>query len=323
LWSCAAPSVVTGSAPSAPQALGLLANSTGSGFSHKPSGDLMYVSDSIAGQVLVYTYPQGDLVTTLSGMAHPRGECVDSAGNVYIANSNKRNLGSIHVFAHGASSPSNVLNFPDAIAPDTCSVDAKSGDLAVVNSTDQVEIYDPARQAWSDDIDVYAQLSAVAYDDRGDLFVGGPGGRYGYFQLAVIPKSEKCFCSLSLNQNIGSRDQNDYSLQWDGSYLTLTNLAGGEHHIVYRISVSGKKAEVVGTIDLRKKRHDVFASGYSWIHGNRILAPDNGGAAVASWRYPDGGRPAKHFGAAYHHVLGIAISDGTNSPRTTAPAAQR
>ena len=46
--------------------------------------DLLYVADQTTQDVYVYTYPQGQLVRTLTGFINPTGECVDSGGDVFI-----------------------------------------------------------------------------------------------------------------------------------------------------------------------------------------------------------------------------------------------
>jgi hypothetical protein len=307
LWSCAGQTVPPEAAPTAAGALRPNAGATARSASHPLQNALMYASDMEAGKVLVYTYPQGRLSMTLTGMDHPRGECVDSAGNVYVTNITSSYDGNIYIFAHGASAPSEVLTFPDAIAPSACSVDIKSDDLAVTNSTSQVFVYDPNQQTWSDDIDVFIGLSAVAYDDRGNLFVGGTGG-YGYFSLAEIPKSQKCFCDLSLDEKFGSYTDK-YSLQWDGQYLAVTDIAGGKRLTVYRLTVSAKKAKVVGTVRLRRNHEDSFEGGYSWIRGGRIIAPHRAGKALGYWNYFKGGLPRQNVYSSYDRFFGVTVSD--------------
>ncbi len=48
--------------------------------------DLLYVSDLYNDHVNVYSYPQGKLEGVLTGFQAVHYECVDSAGNVFIAN---------------------------------------------------------------------------------------------------------------------------------------------------------------------------------------------------------------------------------------------
>jgi hypothetical protein len=48
--------------------------------------DLLYVSN--LQNVAVYSYPEGKRVGTLKGFYRPFGECVNSTGDVFIANQN-------------------------------------------------------------------------------------------------------------------------------------------------------------------------------------------------------------------------------------------
>jgi hypothetical protein len=274
------------------------------------NGDLMYVSDPTDGKVVMYTYPQGRIVTTLTQMAHPRGECVDSSQNLYITNYDASYNGNIYVFAHGAYNPTTVLNFPDAHAPNACSVDPTTGNLAAANSTVQIEVYDPVTKSWSGYINVYLSISAVAYDSAGNLFVGGRSGSQGHFLLAEIPSNGSCFCNISLSGTIGGSGDTDYTLQWDGTYLAVTDISSARRIVVYRISVSGTSGTIVNTIWLHKNRKDLFGTGYSWIHGNSILAPNKSGASVASWRYPEGGKPKKNTKLVGYQFAGITVSNG-------------
>jgi hypothetical protein len=59
------------------------------------SDDLLYISD--VDTVTVYSYPKGKHVGTLKGFYRPLGECVDNAGNVFIADGRD----SILEYAHG------------------------------------------------------------------------------------------------------------------------------------------------------------------------------------------------------------------------------
>lgn len=94
------------------------------------SQDLLYVTGTAAGEVYVYTYPQRQSVGTLSGLERPGGECVDSAGDVFIAARNSK-TGVIYEYAHGAPTPMATLT--DRGRPSGCAVDPVTGDLAVAN----------------------------------------------------------------------------------------------------------------------------------------------------------------------------------------------
>jgi hypothetical protein len=94
--------------------------------------DLLYVSDSFpygSNDVYVYSYPKGKLKGTLTGFNEPSGQCVDKAGDVFIANFG---ASQILEYAHGGTSPIKTLSDPDYY-PLGCSVDPTTGNLAVTN----------------------------------------------------------------------------------------------------------------------------------------------------------------------------------------------
>ena len=88
----------------------------------------MYVSND-NGTVTVYSYPQGKMVGTLLGFDVPMGECVDAKGDVFIT---VYDLDKIYEYAHGGTKAIAKLDDPGS-EPNSCSVDATTGNLAVDN----------------------------------------------------------------------------------------------------------------------------------------------------------------------------------------------
>ena len=64
----------------------------------KKAKSLLYVADEGANDVLVYTYPAGKLMGTLTGFETPTGICSNKAGDVFILNGNGT---TVEVYAHG------------------------------------------------------------------------------------------------------------------------------------------------------------------------------------------------------------------------------
>ena len=96
------------------------------------NNDLLYVSDLLAQVVDIYTYHGHKLVGTLTGFFNPEGLCVDKAGDVYVTNDTSEGVHQITEYAHGATTPLRTLNDAQGRA-NGCSVDPKTGDLAVAN----------------------------------------------------------------------------------------------------------------------------------------------------------------------------------------------
>ena len=134
--------------------------------------DLVYVSDmgnsSRPSSVYVYSYPSGKLAGDLTGFGSALDECTDERGNVFIADSSGANMG-IYEYAHGASQPTEFLPLYYAKA---CSVDPKSGNLAVIQSNGgSVDVYADAQGTPTvyTDSDIY-YFGGVSYDGSGILF---------------------------------------------------------------------------------------------------------------------------------------------------------
>ncbi|MGC1379559.1 MAG: hypothetical protein WA814_00905, partial [Candidatus Baltobacteraceae bacterium] len=90
------------------------------------SETLLYLSDVATNNVYIYSYPQGTLAGKITSMGKPRSECADTAGDVWIADVQAFQ---VVEYAHGERHPIAALSTFGA--PRACSVDPKSGDLAV------------------------------------------------------------------------------------------------------------------------------------------------------------------------------------------------
>jgi hypothetical protein len=86
---------------------------------------LLYVSDISTDDVQIFTYPQGAPAGTLTGFDRPQGECVDAAGDVFVANTNASN---IVEYAHGATTPVATLNDSGQF-PVACAINPRNGEL--------------------------------------------------------------------------------------------------------------------------------------------------------------------------------------------------
>ena len=143
-----------------------------------PGGsDLLYVSDTVTSNVYVFFLSKGRTVQTLTGFTDPAGECVDSNGDVFIANTGGSN---ILEYAHGGTAPIAVLKDPGYF-PVGCSIDPTSGNLAVTNlstsssTKGDVVIYKSAkgraRGHYTDP--AFNEMVLCGYDDAGNLFLDG------------------------------------------------------------------------------------------------------------------------------------------------------
>jgi hypothetical protein len=191
------------------------------------NGDLIYVSNA-EGVVDIYTFPALTPFGTINSInASAEGACSDRSGNVFIATADERGAGTIFEFAHGGTSP--IAELSDPGYPYGCSVDPKSGNLAVSNLHDpqysnlgDVAVYPHAQGAPK----MYAsseigELYFCGYDDSGNLYTDG---LTNYAKsLFELPKGKSTFSVISLTSAIRDLD----AVQWDGHYMTITDYNEG------------------------------------------------------------------------------------------------
>jgi DNA-binding beta-propeller fold protein YncE len=252
--------------------------------------DLLYASDENASTVYVFSYPNGELLGTLTGFQEPTGECVDPRGDVFITDDvDSPMTGLVYEFAHGGTSPIATLVDQGAI-PWGCSVDRTTGNLAVSNNFPaSVAVYKKAQG----NATVYS-FSGVGvpyyctYDGSGNLFVTIAAGQ---MPLAEIPRGSDSIKQLPV---YGSRTESFGSIQWDGTYLAADDFSYGSHKlpiIIARIQVSGSYSKIVRLVGLRASHAIRYDPVQFWLENGRILRPDTGaGGTALVWHYPEGGK---------------------------------
>lgn len=267
-------------------------------------GDLIYVSGCSA--IQVFSYPSGEPVGWANGYLYcPQGICADKAGDVWTANMGGRSL---IEYRHGGSTPIKTLR--DAGYPVDCSVDSRTGNLAVSN------LFSASNKAGN--VVVYAHASGprtayvvpgiaepyfVAYDGEGNLFVDGQPVLFGSrsFALAELRKSARAFKLVTLPRSIEANYPGD--IQWDGTYLAL-GPAGTSAYTIYRLEVEQDKAIVKGAVQLTR------VVGFFWIQGSKVTVVNDIGNDAGIWKYPAGGKPIKSFTTDVGENSGVTVSLG-------------
>jgi hypothetical protein len=248
--------------------------------------NLLYVSDLGTGHVNVYSYPQGKLKGTLADFVRPQAMCVDKEGDVFVPD---LFTAKISEYRHGAKKPKAILGDPQE-QPGDCSVDTKTGNLAVTNVSTpysgrgDVLIYRHAKgkpQRYRDPDIIYYLF--CGYDDQGNLYVDGMSS--GKFKFAELPSGKSTFTNITLDKNISYGG----AVQWDGSNVAVGNY---ESKVIYRFSISGDSGTTVGQTDLHGSNYPI---GF-WIQGTKVIAPNDDGANVMFWNYPSGGLHVKAIG---------------------------
>ena len=263
----------------------------GSHAVHANSGqDLLYISGfaNSATALFIYSYPQGQHRKTITGypLGTLGGDCADTTGHVYVANSPGGSKSQVLIYAHGGTSPMRILN-TDANETSACSIDRNTGDLAVFGS--KLLIYPKAKGSPKEySYPPYTSPVGCDYDNEGDLFIEGVSlhrkiGQPWRVTLSELAKGASRLVSIAIPRieeanNIGSD-------RWDGKYLALGNGAGK----IYRLAISGGKAKSIGAVSLDGS----FNVGSIWIQGGTIAGANDDNRSVMIWNYPKGGEPTK------------------------------
>jgi hypothetical protein len=253
---------------------------------------LLYVSDPKAGDVYMIALPSRRLVGKLTGFSYAVGDCVDQHGNVFVDNDAESQ---VRAYAHGARSAFRILN-DTSWSPNACSVDPKTGNLAVCNirrtqSEGSIAVYLNAKGAAH-----YYKYSGAAnfwyctYDSDGNLFADAisdgeePGGNI----FLELPKGHGKLRPLSLRPAIPGDASSP--LFWDGKHLAIASTSSGA---IYQYKISGNTGSRVAVVRL----DDTSAVlGPFWITSNgnaqTLYAPiaEDSIESVGVYRYPAGGK---------------------------------
>jgi hypothetical protein len=248
------------------------------------SADLLYVTAK-TGDVLVYGYPGGKPVGTLTGFGDPRGACVDTAGNVFIADAGADD---VVEFAHGGTQPIAALDTSGP--PLGCSVDSVTGSLAASGGVSgvAVTVFRKTQRGWSTPNryvdDAMSVPGFCGYDGNGNLFVDGVAAKSGTFALALLRPRARKLTPVAVHQTIAAPGQ----VQWDGAALAIGD-AKASPAVAYRFSVGRNAVKEIGavTLDGSGPMHQF------WIQGGTLIGPDPRHGSVKFWNYPAGGAPSQ------------------------------
>ncbi|MGA8574201.1 MAG: hypothetical protein WB609_00745 [Candidatus Cybelea sp.] len=262
---------------------------------------LLYVSDLGTDHVDVYSYPRGRLKGVLTGFSAVHYECVDAAGNVFIANGTANQL---LEYAHGGTLPIKIYREPAFVHG--CSVDPTTGDLAVLHDPPSsgpggISIYRHARgKPHEYTTPNVFRVYFIGYDGQGNLFVDGTDMHVA-FEMAELPTGGQTFEAVTLNQKIILPG----AIQWDGQYLAVgdqVSIYGPSK--IYEFSMSGSTGTLVGTTPLSDSC-DVLQF---WITGRRVIASNVCASHVLYFNYPGGGSSTKTISRKLKEPVGITVS---------------
>jgi hypothetical protein len=253
------------------------------------SGDLIYAA-SPDGVLFTFNFPSGSFVGDFNPAGFPGivGMCTDTSGNVYVIGYESFTV--IAKFAHGATTPTWTTQVSDAYYAHSCAVDPTTGNLAAYTNEGSFEsgpnvvaIY-PNGSGGSGTPTYYtipntmAYASFCTYDNAGNLYANP----YGYkssdrWAIAELPSGGSTFSIITPTKRIKLGP-----LQWVSGYLVAS-----DHGTVYRLTISGSHAKIVGETKARGKQSSM------WIQDSGVLvaAYEKHKNEIALWNYPKGGEP--------------------------------
>jgi hypothetical protein len=265
------------------------------------SHDLLYVTDLNKSDVNVYSYPRGALKGVLTGFNAPHSECVDQAGNVFIANGGAKQ---VLEFAHGGTTPIHTFNVPGFTHD--CAVDPTTGNLAVLHDPPTsgpggISIFKHAQgQPKEYTTPNVFRVYFIGYDDQGNVFVDGTDMHVA-FEFAELPAGSKTAKAIILNQSIVLPG----AIQWDGKHLAVgdqVSISGPSK--IYEFSISGSAGTLAGTTPLANSC-DVLQF---WIQNARVIAANDCSQSVMYFGYPSGGTSTKTITDSLSEPVGVTVS---------------
>jgi hypothetical protein len=256
--------------------------------------DLLYISDAESGDLYVYSYPAAKLQGTLTGLTAPEGECVDKAGDVFVANSGQSE---ILEYAHGGTTPIRALSDSNYY-PVGCAIDPMTGNLAVTNicmvyagqcvGDGNLLIFKNAKgnpKSYADPS--IAEYFFCGYDPSGNLYVDGLSSSDLAFAFTELPHHGSSFTDITLNVSVYEPG----GVQWDGTYVAVGN-EDLYNNIIDEFSISGTQGKLARPGGTPLDGATLVLQ--FWIQGKVVIGPNHGGSgSVMFWNYPKGGSPTK------------------------------
>jgi hypothetical protein len=272
--------------------------------------DLLYVSSSSDYAVGVYSYKTHKQLGLLSGFKDPRGQCVDSAGDVWITSGQK-----VVEYAHGGSKALKIFTIIHGITALGCSV-APNGDLAVSTYVRHRRHYDWSVVVFKDGRrgqDEYRtpfrckHIRSPGYDANGNLYVEAYyvyQNSYGSYEskseICELPSGAKHLRVVSFKAPKREIPSNA-AVMWDGKFMVFAEPYGRLY-----LTEELPNGDVKPTTFSDLKDTHCGSNGTSlqnfFLVGNKnpplteqanaVVAPNlehSCGAEFDGWSYPDGG----------------------------------
>lgn len=270
---------------------------------------LLYTSDALTDEVDVYSAggKNDTLVGQITGFNEPYGLCADKSGDVYVTNMQGQD---ILEYAHGGTSPIKTLTDSYG-SPGGCSVDPKTGDLAVTNylggpsGYGNLVVYASASGSGTEySIGSYTLAWAPVYDNGGNLFFETKDDENGQSVVYELPNGSSTLATISMPSGITIYSPSGAT--WDGKYVGITDeqYEDGNDEGIYRLSFSGSKATLVSQTSYT----DTCYYNYSLVIqpivykgkfiGGNFYCYYNTTFHIDYWNYEKGGNPVRYINGA-------------------------
>jgi hypothetical protein len=267
---------------------------------------LLYSSNTLNNEVDVYAASgkSNNLLGQLTGFDEPYGLCADKSGNVYVTNLMAQN---VLEYAHGGTSPIKTLD--DTYGePNGCSVNPKTGDLAVTNFEGGPSGYGS--------LVVYANASGggtlysigatslawpPVYDKDSNLFFETQNDTTGQTYFLELPSEGSTVATISLPASIAIHSPSGTT--WDGKYVGVTDedYKSANTEGLYRVSVAGSTATLVGQADYTDTCYNTYTIVVqpiiykgNFVGGNFMCFYSNL-YHIDYWNYKKGGNPVRYI----------------------------
>ena len=255
--------------------------------------DLAYISNFYSSEILVFTYPRGKYVGSISGATDPQGLCAAKTGNWWAVSSGSEQ---VLEYAHGGTTPLKTLSIT-AGEPAGCTLDPTTGDLAVtILGTGEVVVFAEGSGSGNILSDGLTNTYFAAYDDKGDLFADGFQGSAP--ALVELHKGGSTFVAITIS--FGSNFPG--GLQWYGNYLAVCCSNGIDGEGIGHFAIHGRKAKEIGLTP------GVFDIAGFWIQKPYVVATDPGNNDAQIWKYPAGGSPIRTLSGSFDLPIGATVS---------------
>jgi hypothetical protein len=279
------------------------AHATGKSWIHPDAHGkaLLYISNSGNGTVSIFSYTGGNnptLVGTLTGFETPYAPCSDTSGNVYIPD---YSTSTITEFKFGKTKPKQVIADPGGF-PTNCSVDPKTGNLAVANfGAGNFGVYSgntglPTTYTVSN----LTNPEFVGYDNNSNLYINGFGDSTSW-QLAVLPSGTGTAEPMTVS---GAPTYFAGGVQWGGTYLLVGDQGSYDvtTSFIDQISVSGTTGTIVNQVSLAGSRDAISVAKRGSAPTATAAGGDYATATTATgyvWGFPSGAEQSSFGGLSF------------------------